>query len=136
MFNLKIDVMKQLFFLFCISVLFFNCERKHYSLEPISQEAFDQLYNSDQKIQLVDVRTQREFDQGAIDGAILIDIRKENFVDQAKSLLNPDKPVYLYCKKGSRSTKAGTELLLTKEFTEVYYLTGGYTEWKQNQENK
>ena len=84
---------------------------------------------------MVDVRHKGEIDQGAIEGAILIDIRKENFLEQAKSLLNSDEPVYLYCKKGSRSTKAGTELLLTKEFTEVYYLTGGYTQWKQNQEN-
>jgi len=128
--------MKRLILLFCVSFLFFSCERKHHSLTPISQADFDQVYNSDQKIQLLDVRTQAEYDRGFIEGALLIDIRQDNFVDQAKSLLNPDEPVYIYCKKGSRSIKAGNELLLTKEFTEVYYVTGGYTEWKQKKESK
>lgn len=113
-----------------------NCEQKQYNLQPISQEDFEQIRKSDPNIQLVDVRTQREFDQGAIGGALLIDIKQDDFRDKAKSLLKTDEPVYLYCKKGSRSVKAGTELLLTKEFTQVYYVEGGYTQWKQNQTNK
>jgi rhodanese-related sulfurtransferase len=128
--------MKQLIFLFFVSVLCFSCEKKHYSLTPISQEEFEQVYNSDQEIQLVDVRTQAEYDLGFIEGALLIDIREDNFIDQAKSLLNPDEPVYLYCKKGSRSIKAGSELLLDGKFKTVYYVKGGYTKWKQNQDKK
>jgi rhodanese-related sulfurtransferase len=129
--------MRRLLFLLFISWTFFSsCEKKHYNLTPLSQEEFYQVYNSSQKIQLVDVRTQAEYDQGFIEGALLMDIRQDNFIDQAKALLNPDEPVYLYCKRGSRSKKAGTELLLTKEFTKVYYVSGGYTQWKQNQKNK
>lgn len=128
--------MKRLIFLLCVSILFVNCEKKNYNLTPISQEQFQEVYNSDKQIQLVDVRTQTEFNQGAMEGAMLIDIKQDNFIAKAKSLLKTDEPVYLYCKKGSRSMKAGTELLLTKEFTEVYYVTGGYTQWKQNQTNK
>lgn len=128
--------MKRGILLLCLSVFFFSCEKKQEGLTPISQEDFEKVYNSDQKIQLVDVRTNAEYVQGFIEGAILIDIKQDNFLDQAKSLLNPEEPVYLYCKKGSRSERAGNELIVTKEFKEVYYVTGGYTEWKQNQEQK
>lgn len=126
--------MRSIIFLFCLSFLLVNCERKHYSLTPIGQEEFKEIYKSDKKIQLVDARTQTEYDQGFIEGAILIDIRKNDFLDQANSKLNTQDPIYIYCKMGSRSVKAGTELLLSKKFPEVYYIKGGYTQWKQNQE--
>lgn len=126
--------MRSFIVLVCVSFLFVNCERKHYSLEEISQEQFKEVYQSDKKIQLVDVRTKAEYDKGFIEGAILIDIRKEDFLDKANSMLNTKDPIYIYCKSGSRSAKAGTELLLTKKFPEVYMISGGYTQWKQNLE--
>ncbi len=125
--------MRSLIVLFCLSFLLVNCERKHYSLQEISQEEFKKVYESDEKIQLLDVRTKAEYDQGYIEGAILIDIRKNDFLEKANSLLNTEDPIYIYCKSGSRSTTAGTELLFTKKFSEVYMISGGYTQWKQNQ---
>jgi rhodanese-related sulfurtransferase len=80
--------------------------------------------------QLLDVRTQAEFDEDRIAGAILIDIRQDNFDLQAAKLLQPGKPVAVYCRGGVRSRKA-SEKLLSKGF-QVYNLDRGFTQWKKD----
>jgi rhodanese-related sulfurtransferase len=78
--------------------------------------------------QLVDVRTQAEFDEDHIAGAILIDIRQDDFDLKAAKLLQPGKPVAVYCRGGVRSRKASEKLLL-KGF-QVYNLDKGFSQWK------
>lgn len=124
--------MKKIGILFFMTFVILSCSNKHYNLQPISQENFEALYQKDSTIQLVDVRTVKEFADGHIEGALLIDVKKDNFLAVAKNKLNKSKPVYVYCKSGHRSLKAGTELLLSKEFNEVFYLTGGYLEWSKS----
>ena len=81
-------------------------------------------------VQLVDVRTQAEFDEEHIAGAILIDIRQDNFDTQVDKLLQPGKPVAVYCRGGVRSRKAAEKLLL-KGF-QVYNLDRGFAQWKKD----
>ena len=50
--------------------------------------------------QLIDVRSQIEFNQGALDGAINIPI---NSVQSLKDNIIKSKPVLLYCRTGARS---------------------------------
>ena len=94
-----------------------------------SSNLFSQIiqYND---VQLVDVRTEGEFKEDHIPGAILIDIRKEDFDTQVDQLLHPEKPVAVYCRGGVRSRKASEQLLL-KSFR-VYNLDKGFTQWKQD----
>ena len=80
-------------------------------------------------IQLVDVRTKVEYDEEHIPGAVLIDVRGDDFDVQVSKLLNPEKPVAVYCRGGVRSRKASEKLLL-KGF-QVYNLDKGFTQWKQ-----
>jgi rhodanese-related sulfurtransferase len=79
-------------------------------------------------VQLVDVRTQAEFDEDHITGAILIDIRQDDFDLKATKLLQPENPVAVYCRGGVRSRKAAERLLL-KGF-QVYNLDRGFSQWK------
>jgi rhodanese-related sulfurtransferase len=77
--------------------------------------------------QLVDVRTKAEFDESHIPGAILINVNQDDFDVQVTKLLQPAKPVAVYCRGGVRSRKASEKLLL-KGF-QVYNLDRGFLQW-------
>lgn len=81
-------------------------------------------------IQLVDVRTPEEYNSGHIAGAVNIDINSPDFMSQATRELKKDKPVYVYCRSGKRSKKAGNRL--AGEGYEVVDLDGGITDWKNS----
>ncbi len=80
-------------------------------------------------VQLIDVRTSREFSNGFIVGAKNIDFNGDSFEKQIKKL-DKNKPVLVYCAAGGRSENAA-ELLKGWGFTEVYDLIGGYNGWKE-----
>lgn len=83
-------------------------------------------------IQLIDVRTPEEFEAGHIPKAININVlNPEDFQSQVECL-DPEKPVYLYCKLGGRSKRAAKELE-QMGFTQLYDLRGGYLLWKSFQ---
>lgn len=92
-------------------------------LEP---KAFDiEITNN---VQLVDVRTPKEFAQGHIKNALNINYFSENFADSLQ-LLDKDKPVYIYCRSGKRSGKSISKF---KEagFNTIYELDGGLLNWR------
>lgn len=80
-------------------------------------------------VQLIDVRTSREFSNGFIAGAKNIDYNGDSFEKQIKKL-DKNKPVLVYCAAGGRSENAA-ELLKEWGFKEVYDLIGGYNGWKE-----
>ena len=79
-------------------------------------------------VQLIDVRTSREFSNGFIAGAKNVDYNGDSFEKQMKKL-DKNKPVLVYCAAGGRSENAA-ELLKEWGFKEVYDLIGGYNGWK------
>ncbi len=84
------------------------------------------------EVQLIDVRTPEEFNEGHLENAKNINIMGDDFDAQVASL-DKTKPVMVYCKSGGRSAKASARL---KElgFTSITDLEGGITNW--NSENK
>jgi NADPH-dependent 2,4-dienoyl-CoA reductase/sulfur reductase-like enzyme/rhodanese-related sulfurtransferase len=79
----------------------------------------------DRKDFLVDVRTQQEFMQGHIPGAINIPI------DELRCRMNElpkNRKIYIYCQIGLRGYLA-SRILLQSGFGEVYNLSGGYRLW-------
>ncbi len=79
-------------------------------------------------VQVLDVRTKAEFDEGRLPGAILMDVQKDDFKENMKGL-DKEKTYLIYCKSGRRSEKA-LKLMYEAGFTNVYHLKGGYTGWK------
>jgi len=75
---------------------------------------------------LLDVRTEEEFNESRIDGAILIPF--DEIMDRAESEL-PDKNVLIlvYCRSGRRSANAANELV-AMGYTNVYDF-GGIIDW-------
>ncbi len=119
--------MKPLIFIFFVSFLFINCAELQ-EVNTITTLELKELLFKD-KIQLIDVRTQREIKQGSIETALFIDFFDKEFLIKVSRTVNKRRPVYLYCRSGNRSGKA-TNILLEKGF-EVYNVIGGYTKWKK-----
>ena len=79
-------------------------------------------------VQLVDVRTPEEHNEGYIENSQNIDYKSPTFDDDIKKL-DKTKPVLLYCKTGNRSAKCAKKLI-EAGFEQVYELEGGITEWQ------
>ncbi|WP_297792708.1 rhodanese-like domain-containing protein [uncultured Eudoraea sp.] len=73
---------------------------------------------------LIDVRTPEEYADGHLENAININWYDEDFIDQFKDI-EKGKTVYVYCKKGGRSSSAA-ELLNSSGYKDVVDLLGGY----------
>lgn len=81
-------------------------------------------------IQLLDVRTKEEWDEGRLKGAKLVPVTEEGFLAKARAALDPKKPVLVYCKSGKRSAKAAKELRAAG-FAPVLELDGGIAAWEK-----
>ncbi|KQC34531.1 hypothetical protein AAU57_05505 [Nonlabens sp. YIK11] len=93
----------------------------------LSKKEFKEAITKNE-VQLVDVRTSAEFDQGAIDGAINIDYFEKDQFKESFEQLDKSKPIYIYCRSGNRSGKAAI-ILEELGFTKIYDLKGGYLDW-------
>lgn len=85
-------------------------------------------------VQIVDVRTLKEYNDGYIDGAINVDFLSDSFLIKMQGF-DKNKPLFIYCRSGNRSAKAAAKL--TKSgFTEIIDLKGGYNAWMELEEKK
>ena len=82
------------------------------------------------KVQLVDVRTAREYKAGHIKGAKNVDFFNPSRFKSGFEALDKQKPVYVYCQSGNRSQKAARKLA-TMGFVEIFDLAGGYGAWSR-----
>ncbi len=80
-------------------------------------------------IQLLDVRTAKEFDAGHIAGAQNINYFAADFKEQIAKL-DKEKPVYVYCQGGGRSG-AAAKMMVELGFKQVFDLEGGYDDWNE-----
>jgi len=91
-------------------------------------DAFERMIGGDD-VQLVDVRTQQEFDAGHLAGAVLIDVKQDGFIDRAVGQLDAARPVAVYCRSGRRSADAAAQL--AARGYRVTNLEGGILAWQQ-----
>ena len=60
---------------------------------------------------LLDVRTPKEFAEGHLAGAVIVDVMAPDFADRIEAMGLPEAgPVYLYCRSGNRSGQATSTL--------------------------
>ena len=79
-------------------------------------------------VQLLDVRTPDEYDEGHIAGAVLVDVNESDFEEKAVAVLDASCPVAVYCRSGRRSARAAS--LLTARGYKVTNLEGGVMAWQ------
>jgi rhodanese-related sulfurtransferase len=80
----------------------------------------------DKEVQLIDVRTPREYDSEHIKGAVNIDWFQPFKFKSVIEKFDKDKPVYIYCRTGNRSQKAARKLS-NLGFLQIYDLEDGIT---------
>lgn len=76
---------------------------------------------------LIDVREQKEWDEGHIPGAVFIPLSQFE-QEFEKHLKNPDAEIVVQCRSGKRSFSA-CQLLLGEGFTNLKNMTDGILGW-------
>ena len=116
-------------FLVIISLSVISCKAQEEKTEVtiLSVKEAKAIFAKEPNAVIVDVRTPEEFKAGHIEGAVLMNIFDADFKQQVATL-DKNKPVYIYCRSGNRSQKAG--LILTEMgFKEIYDIEAGYMGW-------
>ncbi|GGK55797.1 MULTISPECIES: rhodanese-like domain-containing protein [Flavobacteriaceae] len=119
-----------------ISILTLSCNTKNNSktdnqLGEIKHISALEFKEKSKNNTIVDIRTPREFTQGYIEGAININYYDKTFLEQVAKL-DKSKPIYIYCRSGSRTSSAAKKLK-NLGFIEVNDLEGGIISWARNQ---
>ncbi|MBQ3984483.1 MAG: rhodanese-like domain-containing protein [Bacteroidales bacterium] len=78
---------------------------------------------------LLDVRTEEEYREAHLPGAVYADWYKDDFLQKVQEICPVEKeiPLAIYCRTGRRSAEAAAAL--SKAGYTVYNLLGGITEW-------
>lgn len=97
-------------------------------VKNMNVDAFEKAIAEEEKLQLIDVRTQDEFFGGHIPNSISIDVSTGFFMQKAEAYLDINQKVYVYCKSGARSMEAAQ--MLKEKGYQVVNLKGGFDEWK------
>lgn len=82
------------------------------------------------KIQLIDVRTEEEWNEGHLEGAVRVGFLEKGFEEKVAKAVDSKKRVLIYCRSGNRSGKA-SKAMEKLGFTEIKDLKGGIIAWKK-----
>ena len=102
------------------------CGQENY--ENVDVQGFSELI-ADTNVVILDVRTDSEFAEGHIKGAINMDQGERDFMEKAKATLPLDKKIAIYCRSGRRSANAAGRL--ATEGYQCVNLKGGILAWKE-----
>lgn len=91
------------------------------------EKAYQTLEENPEEIVLLDVRTEGEYNDEYIPGAINI---PKDVLENRIGELNKSKTIIVYCKSGSRSRTA-SETLAQHGFENVYNMIGGINAWEE-----
>ncbi len=95
----------------------------------LSQQDWAEQLNDDTNAVILDVRTDDEFNDGYIPGAVNIDIyRGQGFIYEVEKL-DKSKNYYVYCKAGARSDQA-CQIMNQLGFEHTFNLLGGFMNWR------
>ena len=114
-----------------IMLLFAGCSQakgnpQEASFVNITAEKAKQLMDTEENYIILDVRTQEEYDQGHIPGAILIPDNRID-ADAEKILTDQNQLILVYCRSGRRS-KLAAERLVQLGYTNIKEF-GGILDW-------
>lgn len=99
------------------------------SYQDISVDVAKDILDHRPEVIFLDVRTPEEIAQGMVPGAQTADVKSSSF-ESIIDLLDPDTEYVVYCRSGKRSVRA-SKVMLSKGFTKVKNMEGGYNAWKE-----
>ena len=127
----QLSVLVLFFTFFTVAACQNNKEQKDSVENLVLKPAeFETKIAETQNATVLDVCTPNEFSQQHLRNAVNINYHSDNF-KTAISQLDKQKPYFVYCWAGSRSSKAA-ELMRGLGFVKVYELDGGIANWMKN----
>ena len=123
--------MKKLFFLLLAVMMLTACGQNKENDQGavyvnITAEEAKQIMDNEEGFIILDVRTQEEYDEGHIPGAIVIS--HEEITERAGEVLtDKDQLILVYCRSGRRS-KIAAEALVELGYTNIKEF-GGIIDW-------
>ena len=115
--------MKQIIILMSLLSTIFGLKTQQNDFIKLLTSAEFKSQTENKKVQLIDVRTPKEYKSGHISGSKNIDFFSGKFIVEFNKL-DKDKAVYVYCRSGSRSRQTAKKLT-AMGFIEIYDLKGG-----------
>ena len=86
-------------------------------IQDINKDQVNSLIND--KVMVIDLRTEKEFENGKIGSSLNIDFQKREFIDNLNKL-DKEKPYIIYCMSGNRSLKA-SHVMKSLGFKMIYH---------------
>jgi phage shock protein E len=80
------------------------------------------------EVVVLDIRTPEEYDEGHLEGAVLVDFYEPDFVEQLDAL-DRDTPYVLYCRSGNRTSQT-LPVMEQLGFRSVTEVGGGILAWQ------
>ena len=97
-------------------------------IQDINKDQVNGLIND--KVMVIDPRTEKEFENGKIGSSFNIDFQKREFIDNLNKL-DKEKPYIIYCMSGNRSLKA-SHVMKSLGFKMIYHYKNGYKDWVED----
>ena len=94
-------------------------------IQDINKDQVNSLIND--KVTVIDLRTEKEFENGKIGSSLNIDFQKREFINNLNKL-DKEKPYIIYCMSGNRSSKA-SHVMKSLGFKMIYHYKKGYKDW-------
>ena len=121
--------MKNLLYILVAFVSLTACQaQQKKGVELVKPAEFEKQMKED-KGQVIDVRTPKQFQSGYIENAVNIHLYDKDF-EQRIAKLDKNKTVYVYCKVGGRSAEA-VDIMKEKGFKHIVELDGGMDGWNE-----
>lgn len=121
--------MKKLLYILVTCFTLTSCQaQQKEGVELIKPAQFEKQMEQDRG-QVIDVRTPREYSGGYIANAVNMHLYDNDF-EQRLDTLDKKKTVYVYCKVGGRSAEA-VEIMQQKGFIHIVELEGGMDAWTE-----
>ena len=117
--------MKKVIALFASVLLLAGCSSGSSAIDQSVSEFSSKV--TEAGVITLDVRTPGEFNEGHIEGALLVDFESGNFENEIAAL-DKTKTYAVYCRSGSRSGQA-VNVMREAGFTNIYNLNGGIIDW-------
>jgi rhodanese-related sulfurtransferase len=92
------------------------------------EEAAATIADPPEDLVILDVRTQEEYDEGHVEGAVLLDFYRDDFAEELATF-DRDVPYVLYCRSGNRSQQA-RQMMADLGFASVQDVDGGIVGWQ------
>lgn len=119
--------MKKLFYIFGIALVMMTACSNGKGYTSVSVDEFAKVV-ADNQVQLIDTRTEAEFNEGHIPGAINIDVNESDFEAKVGQKIDKTRPVALYCRGGRRS-KIAAERIVALGYDDITELNTGFISW-------